>query len=238
MSMDDASLGIHLSTDVSFLRRDQRVIGSFLGESMSSIETDDYGEYDLALQSYRNSTAECVVGSSSLLPSIGARELLRERLIQLCASSSEGLQLALQNQCVVVDTGSHKFEVSVNVNKKALTFATIVYKLRQQATNKRNETGTWCYSLMTTMMKHNAIMSGNTAFKGHRVGVYDGTFSLFTNISLIALSSNAMLKDELFNFALKAGQISDDFATTKRLQRSSRKQMQYVDSNSPGAKAG
>jgi hypothetical protein len=91
---------------------------------------------------------------------------------------------------------------------------------------------------MTTMMKHNAILSGDEAYQDHRLGVYNGTFSLFSNVNLIALSSNNKLKSELFHFAWKAGQISDDFATTKRLQISSRKNLPNVPSNSPGAKAG
>lgn len=236
--MDDSSLGIRHTDDVSMPRRKQRVLDSFLGESISSIETDDYGECDLALQSYRKSTVEVVAGVSSLIPSTGISELLRERLIQLRTSSGERLHVALQRQCVVVDSGTHKFEVCVYVNKEALTFATIVYKMRKQAADKCDESGTWCYSLMTTMMKHNAILSGDAAYNGHRLGVYNGTFSLFSNVNLIALSSNSKLKSELFHFAWKAGQISDDFAATKRLQISSRKKIPNAASNSLGAKAG
>ena len=205
-----------------------------LTDASSSIMTDDYGECDLSLRSYRSSNPG--IDETFGLSQQGAKEMLRERLCA-CALSSGDLHVANDGNCTFVAGGDdHTIDISIRDDAKAMVISTVVQKGKHDYKIQRQSGAS--YSRMTKMMKHNALLSQAATGRGKpdtcRVGVYDGIFFLFSNMSLSMLSSDWKVELALEDFLLKAAQIGTDFGNT---QRPGRKGSSPPLATTPGAKA-
>jgi hypothetical protein len=212
--VDDQS--IMYPHEVSLLQSCQQAAETSIlgGASFSSIRTDDYGECDVSLRSYHSSNPG--IDETFGFSQQEANELLQERL-RVCGLSSRHLHVASNGKCtLVVDGDQHTIDVSIRGDTKAVVISTVVHKGKHQQRSGAS------YSLMTKMMKHNALLS-QAATGGKpdacRVDICDGTFILFYTIGLPALSSNWKLELVLDDFTLKAVKISIDFADTQRFRR-------------------
>ena len=188
---------------------------SMLGDSSSSIVTDDYGECAVSLRSYRSSNPE--IDQTFGLSQQGANELLQERLREFALSSGT-LHVACNGKCTFVAGGDHTIDISIREDTKNVDISTVVHKGKHaQKTHRRSGAS---YSLMTKMTKHNALLSqaatGRSRPDACRVGVFDGSFILFSNMSISMLSSNWKLELVLDDFILKAAEIGTDFASSQR----------------------
>ena len=199
----------------SLLRRcRQATNSSTVGNSFCSITTteDDYGECDVSLRSYHSSNSG--IDETFGLSQQEASELLQERL-HACELSSRNLHVASNGKCTFVAGGDqHTIDVSIRDDTKAVVISTVIHKGEHVLKTS--------YSLMTKMMKHNALLSqAGTGSKPDacRVDVYNGTFILFSNTGLSALSSTSQLALVLGDFIFKAGQIRTDFTNTQRFRR-------------------
>ena len=205
----------------SLLRRCQQATNntSMLGDSFSSMATtvDDYGECDICLRSYHSSNPG--IDKTFGLSQQEANQLLQERLRKSALSSGD-LHVASNGRCTFVTAGDHTVDVSIRDDTMAVVISTVVHKGTHVLKNHLRS-GT-SYSLMTKMMKHNALLSragtGSKPDASH-VNVYDGTFILFSSIGLSALSSTSQLQLVLDDFIFKAVQIRTDFANKQRLER-------------------
>jgi hypothetical protein len=222
----------------SLLRRCQQATNttSMLGDSFSSITTteDDYGECDISLRSYHSSNPG--IDKTFGLPQQEASQLLQERLSVLALSSGD-LHVASNGRCTfVTGGGDHTVDVSIRDDTKAVVISTVVHKVKDVHKTHRHHGAS--YSLMTKMMKHNALLSQAATGRGKpdacRVGVYDGNFFLSSNMSLSMLSSDWKVELALEDFLLKAAQIGTDFGNT---QRPGRKGSSPPLATTPGAKA-
>ena len=201
---------------------------SMIGQSYSSIMTteDEYGECDASLRS---------IDKTFRLSRQEANQLLQERLRKFALSSGD-LHVASNGRCTFVAGGDRTVDVNIRDDTKAVVISTVVHKEKHAHKIHRNSGAS--YSLMTKMMKHNALLSQAATGRGKpdssRVGVYDGSFFLFSNMSLSTLSSNWELELVLDDFILKADQIGKDFANTLRFRtRGSSPPL----ATTPGAKA-
>ena len=198
---------------------------SMLEYSSSSITmADDYGECDVSLRSYHSSNPG--IDKTFGLSQQEANELLQERLQAFALSSGDRHDAT---------NGKYTFDVSIRDDTKAVVISTVVHKGKHAGKNHRHSGAS--YSLMTKMMKHNALLSqAATGSKTDpcRVDVYDGTFILFSNMSLSVLSSNWELELVLDEFILKAAKIGTDFASTQQPRRGGSSQPL---ANTRGAKA-
>ena len=204
----------------SLLQRDKETNKmSMLTDASSSIMTDDYSECDLSLRSYRSSNPG--IDETFGLSQQGAKEMLRERLCA-CALSSGDLHVANDGNCTFVAGGDdHTIDISIRDDAKAMVISTVVQKGKHDYKIQRQSGAS--YSLMTKMMKHNALLSQAATGRGKpdacHVCVYSGTFILFSNIRISVLTSNLKLELVLDDFIMKAAQIRADFANTRRSQR-------------------
>ena len=209
----------------SLLRRCHQVDGDSLS-SITSTE-DDYGECDVSLRSYHSSNSG--IDETFGLSQQEASELLQERL-HACELSSRNLHVASNGKCTFVAGGDqHTIDVSIRGDTKAVDISTVVHKGEHVFKTS--------YSLMTKMMKHNALLSqAGTESKPDacRVDVYNGTFILFSSIGLSTLSSTSQFELVLDDFISKAVQIRTDFTTKKRLGR---RGVSHTLAESRGAKA-
>ena len=188
---------------------------SVLGDFFSSVKTDDYGECDVSLRSYRSSNP--AIDETFGLSQQRANELLQDRLRAFAISSGD-LHFANDGKCTFVAGGDHIIDVSIRDDTKNVDISTVVHKGKHAHKNHRHSRSS--YYLMTKMMKHNALLSQATTGRGnpiaYRVGVYDGTFILFSSMSISMLSSNSQLELILDDFISRAAQIGTDFANTQR----------------------
>ena len=184
---------------------------SMLEYSCSSITmADDYGECDVSLRSYHSSNPG--IDKTFGLSQQEANELLQERLQAFALSSGDRHDAT---------NGKYTFDVSIRDDTKAVVISTVVHKGKHAGKNHRHSGAS--YSLMTKMMKHNALLSQAATGRGKpdtcRVGVYDGIFFLFSNMSLSMLSSDWKVELAMDDFLLKTAQIGTDFGNTQRFGR-------------------
>jgi hypothetical protein len=185
-----------------------------LGESVSSIVIDGYGECDVSLRNYHSSDPS--IDENFGLSRQEANKLLQERLGAFRLSSGD-LHVTSNGKCTFSAVGDHSIDVSIRDDTKAVVISMAVHK-EKPVHKKIYHHNRASYSLMTKMMKHNTFLSQAAGGKtdAGRVGVYDGTFILFYNMGLSVLSSNSTLKLVLDDFMVEAVQISIDFANTRR----------------------
>ena len=206
----------------SLLRRCQQATNntSMLGDSFSSMATtvDDYGECDICLRSYHSSNPG--IDKTFGLSQQEANQLLQERLRVLALSSGD-LYVASNGRCTFVTGGDNTVDVSIRDDTKSVVISTVVHKVEDVHKTRRHCGAS--YSLMTKMMKHNALLSQAATGRGKpdtcRVGVYDGIFFLFSNMSLSMLSSDWKVELAMDDFLLKTAQIGTDFGNTQRFGR-------------------
>ena len=235
-NMSDDHLTLY-PDEPSLLRTCQQATNttSMLGDSFSSIMTteDDYGECDISLRSYHSSKPG--IDKTFGLSQQEANQLLQERLRKSALSSGD-LHVASNGRCTFVTAGDHTVDVSIRDDTMAVVISTVVHKGKD--VHKTHRPSGASYSLMTKMTKHNALLSQAATGRGKpdscRVGVYAGSFFLFSNMSLSMLSSNWELELVLGDFIVKAAQIGKDFANTQRFRtRGSSTPL----ATTPGAKA-
>ena len=206
---------------------------SLLGDFFSSIMSDNYGERDVSMRV--NHISNPGIDETFGLSQQGANELLRKRL-RAFVLSPVALHVASGEKCTFVAGGDHTIDVSIRDDTKNVNISTVVHKGKHAHKNHRHSRSS--YYLMTKMMKHNALLSQATTGRGDpvacRVGLYDGSFILFSTMSISVLSSNSLLELILDDFILNAAQIGRDFANAQRFRRKgSRKPLV----NTRGAKA-
>ena len=186
--------------------------------SSKTFTEDDYGECDVSLRSYHSSNSG--IDETFGLSQQEANGLLYDRL-HACGLSSRNLHIASNGKYTfVAGRDQHTIDINIRGDTKAVVISTVVHKGTHVLKNHLRS-GT-SYSLMTKMMKHNALLSragtGSKPDASH-VNVYDGTFILFSSIGLSALSSTSQLQLVLDDFIFKAVQIRTDFANKQRLER-------------------
>lgn len=183
----------------------------------SSFSTDDYGEADVSLQSYRRTIhQEDAAASGSLRRRISredANKLLIQRLGQFIPSSGARLQVSKTGKCSF-ETASGTIELCIREdhNTDAVTISTVVHKTNHSnilASQMGRPQG--AYSLMTKMMKHNALLSRSNA---GRICAHDGVFVFFTHMDVMDLCIEGRIEAALESVMLHAVEIRKEFTKT------------------------
>jgi hypothetical protein len=170
-----------------------------------------------------------------------AIEFLKERINRdgMCAYSIDpgSTESCCSIVVPVLAAGGNKCNVDVNIldGNSSIMISTVVHKKWKDysAHQKGNHTkgGYHCrrkrtnsYSLMTTMMKYNALFSSESAhdvgtdFIGRISRTNDGIFIFFYIVHFsVAIVGDGKLKSLLDNFILKAIEIKRDFAAKEAL---------------------
>jgi hypothetical protein len=202
-------------------------IESSMHASFSTVETcnaaADNGEHDVSLRSYKSESHSPF--SCSNMSQEEANDLLQERIADLdYVSEFTG------GKCTFLAGGDHQIEVSIRGDGNAVVVSTVVLSLDHSDFLQGHQKSNQClgsYSLMTLMMKHNAILkrAAHNENEGGFIGFYDGRFVLCVNLPMTVLSSQRKLKCVLYDLILKAVEISKDLpkvqesSKTKRLLR-------------------
>lgn len=195
---------------------------SSLHDSFSTLGTitDDYGEPDISLRSYRSDYL------SHKMSQEDANDLLQERVASLECHGCE----VKNGKCTFTVGGDHKMEISIRGDGNAVVVSTVVQSLDHSDVLHKKSGNQGSYSLMTLMMKHNAILkraARNENEEGH-IGLYDGTFVLFANLPITVLSSKRKLEGVLDDLTLKAVEISKDFAKVQETTKAKRLRRRFL----------
>jgi hypothetical protein len=173
-----------------------------------------------------------------------AIELLKERINKdgLCAYSIKP-GVTEESCCSIVvpvlTVGGNMCNVDVNLllnDNNSVMVSTVVHKTwkeysaQQQVNHTKRRchhrrSGTNSYSVMTTMMKYNALFNSESTASGVRTDFIgrisrtnDGTFIFFYLMDFsVAIVSDGTFKSVLDNFILKAIEIKRDFAAKEAL---------------------
>ena len=191
---------------------------TILGESSSSMMSDDYGEFDISLRSYQSSTPG--VDRTFGYTPIEAIRLLNERMRELGESLGEQkINFEQSGERWYVSPLGDDFTVDVCIadDAKAVVVSTIVHRWRSSPSTDSQDNGTCSnpgdghsYSLMTKMMKHNALLKG----KSSDARIYrarEGSFVFLSSMSLCVLFGDGKLQKALHDFILTAISIKWDF---------------------------
>lgn len=197
----------------------------------SSFSSDDYGEEDVSLQSYRTSRQDA--GSThEHHEGVLAREETKKMLLQCLRKldSTSGMHLQVSETtgrcCFETANGRHKIELSIREDDPdTVIISTVVYKTNQgddrTAGQRRESQPTQgSYSLMTKMMKFNAQLSrrsvtaGGTAAQNGaagRVSCHGGVFVFFLHMDIMNLCIEGRVKTVLEDIMLQAAEMSKEF---------------------------
>lgn len=198
-----------------------------MGDSSSSLGTftDDYGEGDVSLQSYRSES--CLSSSYNRISQEDANVLLQIRIAEYGTLTNDvGRYVSRSAKYTFVLGGGRKIDVNIRGDASTVVFSTVVHNLNHgdilRGAKKNNQRHGGSYSLMTLMMKHNATLARIAAHPNQRghIGVYDGKFMLFGNAPVAVLSNKRRLDCILDDLLLKAIEISKDFANVEKSSKS------------------
>lgn len=204
-----------------------------MNDSFSTLATftDDYGEEDFSLRSYRNESSSSASSSSQYCNNSVAQQdanelLLQSQVTEFHRSASKNQQCVSRGgRCTFIAGGTHKIEVSLRGDSSAIVISTEVHNLHQgdvvKGQKKMNHCQSGSYSLMTLMMKHNAILerAAPSEYEREHIGVHDGKFVLFAIVPIAVLSNKKLLERSLDNFILKAVEISKDFSKAEKSRK-------------------
>ena len=193
----------------------------------ATIGLDDYGECDLSLVSYKSNVDSSLVALSLE----EANELLYESLKEYPPFTKN--QTSIENMIGVscppresyTFTAGHDLvvKVQIQVDVQRILFSTVVhkkleYRQDQSQPTRRN------YTLMTKMMKYNALLGGTTA-AGRVVPTCEGSFVFFQDVDMYALhgttARRCKLSAMLVDFLLTAMEIRRDFDRSKNARKHS-----------------
>jgi hypothetical protein len=203
---------------------------SSMHDSFSTVGTftDDYGEPDVSLRSYRSETLSPPCSCSNMSQE-EANDLLHERIADLEYVSELNV-----GKCTFMAGGDHKLEISIRGDGNAVVVSTVVQSLDHSDVLQGHKKSNQCqglYSLMTLMMKHNAILKRAAAHnenEGGHIGLYDGKFVFFANLPMTVLSSKRKLERVLDDLILKAVEISKDFAKVQESAKAKRLRRKFL----------
>ena len=193
-----------------------------LEESTTSMTSDDYGEFDFSLRSYLSSTPG--VDKTFGFTHVEAIDLLNERVGGLRGLLGElEVNFDKSGKCWFGSTAGDDFTVDISIadDTKAVVVSTVVHRVRSApATDSQtigafsNQAAGQSYSLMTKMMKHNALLKANPSDAGICGHIYrskEGHFVFVCSMSLRVLFRDGKLKKGLHDFILTAMSIKWDF---------------------------
>jgi hypothetical protein len=175
---------------------------------------DDYGECDVSLQGY-NCDNWCPIAFEH------AQSLLLERLREVPQYFTEYSIRETRNGGTI-DLGGNEKQRTVGLNIRedirAVVMTTVVYEA--SSTPTKGEVLNF-YSLMTKMMKHNALLQNEEPGYG-QIGAYGRTFVFFRSISISSLTVTDSFAPLLEDFVAVSDRIMKDFACHQHRSRPAR----------------
>lgn len=191
---------------------------------------DDYGESDASLRSYHQSDSQqsfcCCSFQNTVVSRETANKLLQERLREFGPSKGDRLHVSPESgKSSFITARGHKIELSIQSDMKYVSISTVIHTVKHGSLlspsggkGNRNQLrpNRGSYSLMTKMMKYNAILKRSPSSGSGHILACDGIFVYFATLDVSGLTRKGALATVLEDMIIKAGEMSEDFAKTPR----------------------
>lgn len=182
---------------------------------------DDYGESDLSLVCYKRDfdSPPCTLSLDE------ANELLYENLKEYVPFTINQTIDLMVGFCPppkrFTFTVGHNLRVKVQIRMdvQRILFSTVVLELEHQQRDRLPPRRMWSYSLLTKIMKFNAIL-GRTTRGGRVVSTHEGKCVFFQDVGMSTLHGTkrcGKLSDMIEDFLLKAMEIRLEISTHPRM---------------------
>jgi hypothetical protein len=181
---------------------------------MNSISTDDYGELDVSLQSYKSTSS----GSKSLgITREETREKLHDhlKLFPPCMGG-QNLTVTKNGQCQF-KSGELRIDIGMRDDRNAFIISCVVFSMKYRSVLLGGEGGRGSrgvltsYFLLTKTMKFNTTL--NRVGKG-QIGQYDGQFVYFRNEESSCIYDPRCFRDLMEDYLLTALVLRKDLQQT------------------------